>query len=689
VTFFLSSTFTDSLARLAAEEQKLAKTTAFDLQVNPANPGHQLHRLDAARDKDFWSVRVSSDLRIIVHKTDTSLLLCYVAHHDKAYAWAERRKLETHPNTGASQIVEIRETFKDITVPRFIKEPDTHTAQAHLFSHFKDVEILDWGVPAEWVADVKTATEDTILELADHLPAEAAEAVLEAATGGRPRVRRAISVQADPFSHPDAMRRFRMLDTPAELDRALDSPWDSWINFLHPDQRELIERDFAGPARVSGSAGTGKTIVALHRACFLAKKDENSRVLLVTFSDILANALRQRLIRLVSSTPKLAERIEVHSMESLGMRLFRQYRIEKKLIGETDLAAYLLEAAKNVPAHGFSFSFLQGEWTEIVDAWHIKDWESYRDIPRLGRKIRLPESRRKTLWSIFSRVRDRLEKENLITNSGMYAILADMVRERKHPPYEYVVMDEAQDISVPQLRFFASFGTDVPNRLMFCGDTGQRIFRQGFSWQAQGVEIRGRSTTFSVNYRTSHQIRRRADLLLDREVHDADGNTEDRSSTVSVFNGPEPVISSCESIEAEKNTVLRWIASLVTEGIALHEICLCVRSKEQMRRVHEAAIDTGLPFNVLDEYVNTVTGKLVLCTMHLAKGLEFRAVAIMACDEGIIPSEERLSDISDPSDLEEVYTTERQLLYVACTRARDYLLITSGGEPSEFVRDLS
>lgn len=115
--FRISDTFTDSLAKLTGEEQKAAKTTAFDLQMNPANPGIQMHKIDKARDKNFWSARVSRDIRLIVHKTNASFLLCYVAHHDPAYDWAERRKLETHPTTGAAQLVEIRETVKEITVP--------------------------------------------------------------------------------------------------------------------------------------------------------------------------------------------------------------------------------------------------------------------------------------------------------------------------------------------------------------------------------------------------------------------------------------------------------------------------------------------------------------------------------------------------------------------------------------------
>ena len=119
--FRIADTFTDSLARLTGDEQKAVKTTAFDLQLNPANPGMSFHKLDKAKDKNFWSVRVSSDIRLIVHKSDASLLLCYVGHHDKAYDWAERRKLETHPKTGAAQLVEIRETVKEIVVPVYVQ----------------------------------------------------------------------------------------------------------------------------------------------------------------------------------------------------------------------------------------------------------------------------------------------------------------------------------------------------------------------------------------------------------------------------------------------------------------------------------------------------------------------------------------------------------------------------------------
>src|ERR1700675_3380054 len=157
--FRIADTFTDSLARLTGEEQKAVKTTAFDLQLNPADPGMSFHKLDKAKDRNFWSVRVNRDIRLIVHKSDASLLLCYVGHDDKAYDWAERRKLETHPKTGAAQLVEVRETVKEIIVPVYVQTETAATPKPiadkrAIFAEISDDELLGYGVPSEWLKDI-------------------------------------------------------------------------------------------------------------------------------------------------------------------------------------------------------------------------------------------------------------------------------------------------------------------------------------------------------------------------------------------------------------------------------------------------------------------------------------------------------------------------------------------------------
>jgi len=687
--FRIADTFTGSLVRLTGDEQKAVKTTAFDLQLNPANPGMSFHKLDKAKDKNFWSVRVNRDIRLIVHKTEASLLLCYVDHHDKAYDWAERRKLETHPKTGAAQLVEIRETVQEIVVPKYVEVPaEPAKAQKPIFAHLSDNALLSYGVPAEWMNDVRQATDDSLLILADHLPSEAAEALLELATGGKPRPPQPVAAAVSPFDHPDAQRRFRVMGNVEELQRALEFPWDKWTIFLHPEQRQWVERDYSGPARVSGSAGTGKTIVALHRAVFLARANPNARVLLTTFSDTLANALRTQLKRLVRHEPRLAERVDVYSINAIGIRLYTSHVGPVNLATRDDILELLLTASNEVGKHKFSLHFLHTEWEQVVDAWQLDSWEAYRDVPRLGRKTRLPEKQRATLWAMFDRVRSSLGAKKLITYSGLFSRLATAMAQTKNPPFDFAVVDEAQDITIAHLRFFAALGGNRPNALFFAGDLGQRIFQQPFSWKSLGVDIRGRSRTLRVNYRTSHQIRMQADRLLGPEVSDVDGNTEERRGTVSVFNGPLPTIRVLDKLEDETTAVRAWLLERRAEGILPHEIGVFVRSDAELDRARAAVQAAELPFKILDENVETTSGHVSISTMHLAKGLEFRAVVVMACDDEVIPLQARIETVSDDTDLEEVYNTERHLLYVACTRARDYLLVTSFAPASEFLDDL-
>ena len=689
--FLIADTFSDSLARLTGDEQKAVKTTAFDLQLNPAAPGMKFHKLEKAKDKNFWSLRAGSDIRLIVHKTKASLLLCYVDHHDKAYAWAERRKLETHPKTGAAQLVEIRETVQEIAVPVSAKPKTSKQAEKTrpLFAQISDDDLLGYGVPAEWINDVRSANEDTLLTLADHLPGEAGEALLELATGGRPRVPQSTVAEANPFDHPDALRRFRVMANVEELQRALDFPWEKWAVFLHPEQRQWVERDYTGPARVSGSAGTGKTIVAIHRAVHLARTNSDARVLLTTFSNTLANALQNKLRRLVSGEPRLADRIDVQSLSDTALRLYKSRIGKVAIVSDKVLQELLKESAAAVGGHKFSLRFLVMEWAQIVDAWQLESWEAYRDVARIGRKTRLPEAQRVVLWSIFDRVRAGLTSRNMVTQAGLFTALAAELAKAKNRPYDFAIVDEAQDIGIAELRFFAALGADRPNALFFAGDPGQRIFQQPFSWKSLGVDIRGRSRTLRVNYRTSHQIRMQADRLLGPKVTDVDGNDEDRSDTVSVFNGPPPVIERLKDEKAEIKVVCDWLKERATAGVLPHECGVFVRSSAQLDRAEAAVKEAGMNFKVLDENVDTVAGHVSIGTMHLAKGLEFRVVAVMACDDEVVPLQERIETVGDDADLQEVYDTERQLLYVACTRARDHLLVTSVEPASEFLDDLT
>jgi mRNA-degrading endonuclease RelE of RelBE toxin-antitoxin system len=685
VDFRIADTFTASLARLNGAEQKAVKTTAFDLQLNLSSPGLRFHRLERPRDPNFWSVRVNEDVRLIVHRTPTSVLLCYVGHHDTAYAWAERRRIERHPTTGAAQLVELPERVEHVATSA--AAATAPPAKPLLFAEITDDALLGYGVPTAWLGEVRRANEDTLFDIAERLPQEAAEALLNLATGTIPAVPERAPIEADPFAHPDAQRRFRVLTNIEELERALDFPWDKWAVFLHPAQRRLAERDYNRPARISGSAGTGKTIVALHRAVFLARRHPQARLLLTTFSKALANALRIRLRTLTGNEADIGDRIAVHPVTGIGYDLYTAAFGQPNIAPPVLIEALLRQAATEVEGHRFSPRFLIGEWREVVDAWQLANWEDYRDVARLGRKTRIGGRQREILWSIFERVRSGLAERKAVTWPDLFGRVTAHIAAN-NPSFDFVVIDEAQDVGVAELRFLASLGANRADGLFFAGDLGQRIFQQPFSWRSLGVDVRGRSYTLRINYRTSHQIRVQADRLLPSTVSDVDGNAEDRRGTVSVFNGPAPTIETFDDPEQESEAVGGWIAARIEEGVQPDEIGVFVRSTRELRRVRNAVKQAGVPAVELSERIEITPGKLSIGTMHLAKGLEFRAVAVMACDDDIIPSQERIENVADDADLEEVYDSERHLLYVACTRARDHLLVTGVRPASEFLDDL-
>jgi superfamily I DNA/RNA helicase len=440
--------------------------------------------------------------------------------------------------------------------------------------------------------------------------------------------------------------------------------------------------------RVSGSAGTGKTIVALHRAVHLARANPGARVVLTTFSNPLANALKSRLAYLISNEPAIAERITTRSITGIGHDLHSALFGKPNIASEALIRSLIDDASKKVAGHKLPSRFLFGEWLDIVDGWQLKTWEDYRDVSRLGRKTRVSGKRRELLWSIFEKVRTGLAERKAVTWPGVFGRLAEHFAHEAEHPFGYAVVDEAQDIGVAEARFLAAMAGGRRDGLFFTGDLGQRIFQPPFSWKSLGIDVRGRSFTLRVNYRTSDQIRSSADRLLPSSVSDVDGNAESRRSTVSIFSGPPPQVHVLYSLETEQAAVAGWIDMRLKEGCRPEEIGVFVRSPAQVECAKVAVAAAKVPSIELRDDVEVEPGKVAISTMHVAKGLEFRAVAVMACDDEVIPLQERIETVGDDADLQEVYDTERHLLYVACTRARDRLLVTGVAPGSEFLEDL-
>lgn len=685
MTLLYASTFTDALGKLSAPEQKQTKLTAFDLQMDPRGNGLQMHRIE--KTPGFWSVRVSGDIRIIIHRDGETTLLAYVNHHDAAYRWAERKRVVAHERTGAMQFVEVplvtAEAEPDPIAQPSPQPPIATPAQKPIrkpFASLSDDQMLDVGVPRDWLEIVRGTSEDRLFELLDKLPAEAAEALLDHATGGRIEDHVAVLMpDEDPFAHPDAQRRFRVVDNLEELKAALDQPFEKWAVFLHPTQRSLVERAWSGPARISGTAGTGKTIVALHRAAWLAKSS-SARVLLTTFSKPLAVALAKKRDVLAEAEPSIGDRVEVAALDQAAFEIYARQFGQPTMANTSQVRAAIKAAQDAGLGANFTPEFLFEEWDELVDAWNVSDGAAYAQIPRLGRRTRLGQVQRDAAWQVFTFIQERLRQRNVTTWAQLYARLAEWLTDQNGQlPFSHVVVDEAQDLSVAQARFLAAVGRRDKEAIFFTGDQGQRIFHLPFSWISLGIDIRGRSHSLKVNYRTSHQIRSTADRLLPFSIVDVDGVEEGRRGTVSVFNGPDPQIALAANEAEETELVAAYIRSCLAHEMKPHDIAILVRSQRQLSRARAAAGAVGVDHEAADG--------VTIALMHDAKGLEFRAVAVMACDDDVIPDGERIAAIGDMAEMETVYETERHLLYVACTRPRDRLMVSAVAPGSEFLDD--
>ena len=697
--FYDSQSFYDALSKLDGESQKAAKLAVFDLRRGPDAPGLNVEKLSGrAGKRGFYSARATRDVRIIYHRgagpTGERVLLCHVARHDAAYAWAERRRVEPHPRTGAMQMVVLRERVEEVTFSRYVEAeavespvvassptpPTPPTPGA--FASRSTEELLSWGVPADWVDLVRGVDAGDESAAIAEMPEEAAEALRVVLNGGEPAasaVSGEAGVSADPFEHPDARRRFRAVAGDAQVQAALDGAWAAWTVFLHPDQRAMVGATYAGPARAMGSAGTGKTVVALHRAAALGR-DGGGPVLLTTFSRVLARQLREKFRRLAGDS---CPGVSVRALDDVGIEAYERARGRPPTVAPPSVVrAFVRKASADVGGHPFSLDFLCDEFQDVVDAWQLTAWEQYRDVKRLGRRRQVGVKQREQLWPIFGRARASLAAGGLTTMPAVFAVAAESVGETA----TRVVVDEAQDVSLAQLRYLAALAGGRPDGLFFAGDVGQRIFAAPFSWLELGVDVRGRSRTLKVNYRTSGQIRAAADRLLDERATDADGVSDERGETVSAFDGPEPSVEIFDDAAAESARVAAWLGECAAAGIPPVETAVFVRSASQVPEAVAMVAAAGLPSRTLEG--DAASPGVLVAPMHDAKGLEFRAVAVARCDDAILPDPARVASAADEREYLEVERTERHLLYVACTRSRERLLVSGVRPESVYLRDL-
>lgn len=692
----VAQSFMKQLKRLTEREQGMVSNAVLGLQYDPTSARHNLHKVDGRAG--WWSSYVNDDLRIILRKQidgKSMMVICWADHHDAAYRWARNHVLKQHPTTGAMQLVEIPEVVADSPTSPSGSECQSH-AEGSSSSCAKlgitHDDLLSYGIPELWVPSVLNAkSEKELLDIGEHLPSDAIDAVLKITLGERPdspqlaEEPKAQDEPAKPFESEREKQSWWVVTDDEDLRAALESAeWDTWCVYLHPSQRAIAERTYKGAYRVSGSAGTGKTVVALHHARHLLRTDPGILVLVTTFSDNLAMDLTNRAKPLMR--PRELERCDTRTFRDFGIETYDKLVPGHRRVLTNDEQKNIVDQVvlenKGILPKGILPEFVASEFERVVDTRGLTTWESYRDALRRGVLRRLSEERRAALWKVFEAVRREFRTRGVISTNEMFWELAEQYRADPGKPrlYAHVVVDESQDLCEAELAFLSAYAQGKV-RLFFAGDIGQRIIRYSFPWKPFGIDLRGRSRVLKVNYRTTRQIRSTADRLMEDKSEDADEIVQERKGTVSLLSGPSPEFRQFDSVADEIDGVAAWLDRLHDEqNVSSQAVAIFFRSdKERERAV--AAVSKS-------KYAGSPKPPK-LCAMLDAKGLEYQAVVVMACDADVIPSPDRLAEADIIAGLKEIYDTERNLLYVALTRARDYLLVTSAGVPSEFLLDMN
>ncbi|TIC80330.1 UvrD-helicase domain-containing protein [Crenobacter intestini] len=689
----MSDDFLKSFAAVPRAYQQAVLGFLAKFRQNPLASGINYERIHDAADPNMRSVRMGDNMRGIVLKPEHGNVYCllWVDRHDDAYQWARRHKVAIHPDLGSIQVYAVQEDGSHATVadaPNLGAQPS-----AGLFDALKDREIRRLGVPDERLQAVRAVrNEDELEALQSQLPDEAFEALFLFAAGEsfeRLVSEREAPVQVDPEDFGAALERdttrrhFVVLTDDSDLEALLAAPLERWRVFLHPSQRKLVERDWNGPVKVTGGAGTGKTVVAMHRAARLARQYAalpGKPVLFTTFTKTLAEDIRQHLALLC--TPQELEKIQVTNLDQWALSLLRRFGYRHTLLyAEAERKRMWQAALVALPAEfDLSAQFLRAEYERVILPQGCETADDYMRASRVGRGGQLSRLQRKRLWPVFAEYRAQLQAANLREPEEAFREACQLLqREKPALGIRAMVVDEAQDISSAAFELIRAAVGPAENDLFIVGDAHQRIYRHKVVLGRAGIEVRGRSRRLKVNYRTTDEIRQWACAQLEGcSVDDLDGEQDSLRGYRSLTHGDAPDVIASTSVEADVSHLLDILAQLQGDGIELREVCVTARTNDDLDTLAASLAQHGVQVFRLEGSTaddHTVAG-VRLATMHRIKGLEF-GVVIIAGYKGSNAYAELFSRDEDAGVSEETALAERCLLHVAATRAKRHLFVLS------------
>jgi len=692
-----SDDFFPAVTKLPANIQAKVNNLVMKFQRNPKSPGLNYETLNV-RDHNMRSLRVDQAYRVILTAPEEGnvYLFLWVDHHDKAYEWAERHTCKVNPNTGTVQLYSTRQIVSDD------EQPVAESIQETLaFAGLKDRQLLKIGVPEEQLSLVRVVRSEEDLDgLVGTLPKEAYEGLFYFMAGesyDAILLERELKEeeQFDPNDFVAALDRiqsqsnFVVAEDETELLNMLNAPLDKWRVFLHPSQRRLATGVKNGPVRVLGGAGTGKTVVAMHRAKWLAQNvaDETQKVLFTTFTKNLAIDIRKNLESIC--TPELMSRIEVVNLDRWVQSFLRKQNYDYDVLYDNKVSqGYWDQAMGEKPADiGLPEQFFQEEWSHVIQPQGVQTLEQYRKASRIGRGTRLNRGQRIKIWPVFEEYRSQLQRNRQKEVDNLYRDAAQFLQiQQLEMPYCTVVVDEAQDMGSQAFKLIRSIVPEDKNDLFIVGDGHQRIYGKNKVVLSKcGINIRGRSRKLKINYRTTDEIRKWATALMEGvTVDDLDGGVDESKLYKSLVHGDYPIHEKVADATAQADLIQRIVDK---SELPIGNICVVARTNAELSRIENLLIDRGVATRLIkpnEASDNNQHDCLNLATVHRVKGLEFDQVILASANEGLIPLTYALEGKADRISMRQAENEERSLVYVALTRARKSSVVISYGRKSVF-----
>jgi superfamily I DNA/RNA helicase len=695
----ISADFLKSFSQIPNAQQKKVREFVDHFQHNPTASSINYENINVCIDPNLHSVRIDQTYRAIILKPQTGnvYMLLWVDKHDAAYQWAARKKLIIHPDTGGIQIVQVEEkkTMPEQVQPEVIRG---------MFADFKDRQLHRLGVPEELLPSVrKVSNEQELDQLESILPQEAYEGLFMLACGTNyddviKEYELAASRAVDPsnfsaaLENYDSQRRFKVVADSLELQELLNAPLEQWRVFLHPTQRRLVEMNANGPVRVLGSAGTGKTVVAVHRAKWLATSvfnKENDRILFTTYTKNLAADIQEYLRAICA--PDVLKRIEVINLDAWTSIYLKKSGYDATIDYDGKTQKKLWADALNVKSSEYELpdAFYRDEWEQVIQTRNITSLSEYIQAPRTGRGRRLDRKMRNAAWPVFEEYRASLNEHNIKEVEDTYRDCRSLLADQGNIlGYRAILVDEGQDFSAEAFRLLRQMIPESLNDLFIVGDAHQRLYGYQVILSGCGIRIQGRSRKLRINYRTTDETRRFAtNILHDLSFDDLDGNSDDNSGCKSLTHGPVPFIIQSKDINDEQKQILEILKKIQADGSSLHSVCLTCRTNSLVDQYALFLKQTGIPHCIIKSNATHNQGQpgVRLATMHRVKGIEFDYIIIGSANKDIIPLMQAITGMDNDVACREAEKKERSLLYVALTRARKIAFITYYGEKSPFL----